>query len=91
MLTVMSTIADDKNDHRQTNTSQTNKGVAEVGFMKVFKFCGKSLHQYGEGGNLLLCTSNQSPNHFLDRHLLQVVYLFLFLKEFKAQKPEKGL
>lgn len=29
----------------------TNKGVVEVGFMKVFKFCGKSLHQHGHGGN----------------------------------------
>lgn len=56
----MSTIAVDKNDHRPTNTSQTNEGVAEVGFMKVFKFCGKSLHQYGEGGNLMLCMSNLS-------------------------------
>lgn len=38
----------------------TNKGVVEVGFMKVFKFCGKSLHQHGQGGTEMLCSSNFS-------------------------------
>lgn len=87
----MSTTAVDKNDHRPTNTSQTNEGVAEVGFMKVFKFCGKSASIWGGRQLNAVHEQSQLPNYFLDRHLLQVVHLFLFLKEFKAQKPEKGL
>lgn len=46
----MFTIAVDKKttDGQDIIIMDTNKVVVQVGFMKVFKFCGKSLHQHGQ-------------------------------------------
>lgn len=62
------TAVDKKSTDWQIHHNYGHKGVVELGFMKVLKSHGKSLPQYGQVGNELLCSSNFSyqTNSWID-------------------------